>query len=142
MNINEIISNKFEFDTADFKCWYFEGQTKVEIDQRFKSDGEFNYQVVWQLDPEHKDYWINYTLTFSQNKKWINFWYKKKIADSSEEGGYRHLHYKKKLETNDQKVIIVEFDYRDEMVKVWDPEKNKHRFVNRVKWESDPKNQV
>ena len=131
----EINSNKFEFDTQNEKCWYYAGATKMLIDDKLKSAGMFHYQVVFQLDEDNKDHWINYKLVYSGGKVWLETWYKKRIEDNSIPEGVRFVHYKKRIEKTGD-IMVVEFDYSDEMVKVFDKQKDKDRYVNRLSWES------
>jgi len=123
-----VISNKFEFDTKNEKCWYYIGSEKKEVPQDLKMNGNYDYQKVFQLDKDHKDHWINFALTYSGGKVWLKTWYKRKIKDDySNPPSFNFFHFQKKVEKTSD-IMVIEFTNADEMLKIWDEQKQKYRF--------------
>ena len=141
-NMNtEKISNKFEIDIENEKLWYYIGSAKIAVDDDQKGNGQYNYQIFFQLDKEHKDHWINYAVKYSGGKVWVDFWYKKRIEDHSTAEGFKYINYKKRVEKLSNNVM-VEFNYSDEYIKITDLSllENKYKergykWVNRADWE-------
>ncbi len=140
--------NRFEIDIKNEKCWWHLGATKIEIPNENKGNSRVNYGIYWdKIDGENKDHWINYSITHSQGKNWINPWYKKVWKDSS--GVIHRVYYQKKKIPYENDLIVIEFDYRDEMIKITDPEqlttesqKQKgYKWVNRLDWEKENRNE-
>jgi len=130
---NGVNFNKFEFNTETEQCWQYIGATKILIEDDMKMEGMYNYQKVFQLDRTNKGYWINYTITFSGNKLWFKSWFKKMVVDKNEPDGIRWVHYSKRQEKDkDNPIVIIQFDYSDEMIKVFDEVKQKSKYVNRL----------
>jgi len=135
------ISNKFEFDTQNDKCWYWtKNGEKKEVEKNLAFTGNFQGQKYFQLDPENKSFWISHRLNFykSQNKVIIDIWLKKAIKDKNEPEGIRFIHYQKKLEKLVD-IIQVEFEESDEMIKVFDEEKKRYRYFNRLELKKEKK---
>ena len=132
--MTEINSNKFKFDTENEKCWYYIGKKEVQVDDSQKGHGRFSYQVVFNLDKKYADHWINYKLIYSGGKVYLESWYKKRIEASKKKDEVRWVHYKKRVEKQDV-IMLIEFDYTDEMIMVYDKIKQKDRYVNRLSWE-------
>lgn len=127
------ISNKFEINIETSQLWFYKDRVKTECLN--SGDGQYNNQKFFILDDDNKDHWINYAVKYSGGKVWVDWWYKKRVEDSSEPNGVRYINYKKRVDKL-ANIVEVEFNYLDEMVKITDMAylKNDNEKQRGYKW--------
>jgi len=121
---------KFKFDLEQEKCWWIKenGET-FEIPKEWGGRGKIAYQKWFQLEGEtNQSHWVNFSQTYSQEKVWINVWYKKNLLD----GGRND--YFQRIEKNGN-ICEINFMEKDEMVKYYDEKKQKDRWMNKIRYE-------
>jgi hypothetical protein len=135
-NNKEIIA-KFKFDLEQEICWQFKDNQFVEITSENKGRGSINNQRYFVLDKNEPNHWVNYTITYSKKDDivWLTSWYKTLDLKKSIYSKYYKVKIKK---TNGS--MEVEFTDKDEVIKAFDKNKEKTRWIFKADFKKNTTN--